>query len=85
MRLVAPGTIIEDRSVVERCLGEGASGTVVEARHCVLHQRVAIKILLPEARGELPRFVREAQSLAMLKSPHAVRVMDFGSLPSGSP
>src|SRR5512147_2802156 len=63
-------------------------GVVVEAMHLQLGQRVAIKFLLPEAlhnqevRG---RFLREAQAAARLKSAHVARVIDVGTLESGSP
>ncbi|MCA9579888.1 MAG: serine/threonine protein kinase, partial [Myxococcales bacterium] len=54
----------------------------------VLDQRVAVKILLPDAAsadGVLERFAREAQAAARIQSEHVARVMDAGSLDTGAP
>src|SRR5215475_11667882 len=69
-------------------LGQGGMGVVVQATHLQLGQRVAIKFILPEVlhnpevRG---RFLREAQAAAQLKSAHVARVVDIGTLDTGSP
>jgi serine/threonine-protein kinase len=63
-------------------LGEGGMGSVWKAEHLLLHSHVAVKIIDPEvARLEfnLARFLREAKTLATLRSPHVVQVLDFGS------
>ena len=44
----APDTVLAGKYRVERILGEGGMGVVVEARHIELDERVAIKFLLPE-------------------------------------
>jgi serine/threonine-protein kinase len=57
-------------------------GSVWKAEHLLLHSHVAVKIIDPEiARLEfnLARFLREAKTLATLRSPHVVQVLDFGS------
>ncbi|MFZ5442762.1 MAG: serine/threonine-protein kinase [Myxococcota bacterium] len=65
---------------VKRRVAEGGMGVVYEAVQTALGRRVALKVLhphiaaLPEA---LERFRREAQLLARLEHPHAVRVYDF--------
>jgi serine/threonine-protein kinase len=62
---VAPGTIVAGKYRVERLLGRGGMGFVVEATHAELMDRVAIKFLLPELAnaGEIvSRFVTEARS-----------------------
>ncbi len=63
-------------------LGEGGMGSVWKAEHLLLHSQVAIKIIDPDvARLEfnLARFLREAKTLATLRSPNVVQVLDFGS------
>src|SRR5688572_22529250 len=57
-------------------------GSVWKAEHLLLHSHVAIKIIDPDvARLEfnLARFLREAKTLATLRSPNVVQVLDFGS------
>jgi serine/threonine-protein kinase len=74
-----------DRWEVERLLGSGGFGAVYVARHTVLGQRVAMK-LLREGRvndDSTARFVREARAAAAVGSPHVVRVTDFGQAPDG--
>ena len=56
---------------VERVLGAGGMGVVVEATHLALDERVALKFLLP-AFAKSPeaavRFAREARAAAKIKS-----------------
>jgi serine/threonine-protein kinase len=54
-------------------------GVVVAARHLHLEQRVAIKLLLPEAakdEGAVARFLREGRAASSIRSEHVVRVHD---------
>lgn len=83
MRLVEEGALVAGRYVVEGPLGEGSTAFVARARHVVLGQEVAIKFLLPEARGEGQRFLREAQNLAAMENVHLPRILDFGEGPTG--
>ncbi|HZU84626.1 MAG TPA: serine/threonine-protein kinase, partial [Polyangiaceae bacterium] len=83
-----PGAIVAEKYRVERVLGEGGMGVVVEATHLGLDQRVAIKFLLPEAmrhKEAVERFQREAKVAAKVKSEHVARVHDVGTLPGGEP
>lgn len=82
------GQRVGGRYLVERVLGMGGMGMVVEARYTELDQQVAIKIMFPEhaSNGVLAaRFIREAKVAAKVKSPHLVRVTDLGKLDSGVP
>jgi serine/threonine-protein kinase len=84
----AVGTIIDDKYRVERELGSGAVGVVVEAVHLHLDERVAIKIMLPSAMrsaDDRERFLREARAAVKLKSEHVARVTDVGTLSEGLP
>jgi len=74
--------------VVERVLGEGGMGTVYLARHTVLDQQVAIKILDPEVArkpGVKERFIQEANIQARLKHPHIVQVLTATNAEGGFP
>src|SRR3954453_11444384 len=73
---------------VERILGQGGMGTVFEARHIRLGQRVAIKVLgsaLREFPELVQRFEREARACVALSSAHAVRIIDIDTIEDGTP
>ena len=83
-----PGAVVDDRYRVEAVIGEGSMGIVVRAKHLKLGTKVALKFLLPEMVDEqvlLGRFAREAKVAAQLTSDHVARVIDVGTLESGSP
>src|SRR5262245_51921152 len=85
---VKVGDIIANKYEVESVVGEGGMGIVVAARHLELHQRVAIKYLLPEIAEQglaAERFRREARSAARIRGEHVCRVLDVGTLESGVP
>lgn len=87
MNEVRAGDVIAGKFEIERVLGEGGMGYVVAARHIQLGQTVALKfmradVLTNEYRS---RFLREARNTVRLKSKHVSRVLDVGSLESGSP
>jgi serine/threonine protein kinase len=76
------GAMLAGRYRLLEQLGEGGMGSVWKAEHLLLHSHVAIKIIDPDvARLEfnLARFLREAKTLATLRSPNVVQVLDFGS------
>jgi serine/threonine-protein kinase len=73
---------------VERILGQGGMGIVVEARHLALDERVALKFLLPEYATHpeaSARFQREARAAAKIKSEHVARVSDVGTFEGNVP
>ncbi|WP_437874748.1 serine/threonine-protein kinase [Sorangium sp. So ce513] len=85
---IAPGDVLLGKYRVESLLGRGAMGLVVAARHLVLDERVAIKVLLPKYVRDpaiLQRFLREARAAVRIRSQHVVRVADVGTLESGAP
>src|SRR6185312_13248020 len=68
---------------MERVLGQGGMGVVVAAVHTALDERVAIKLLLPEALASaetVARFQREARAAVRIKSEHVARVIDVGAV-----
>jgi serine/threonine-protein kinase len=85
---IIPGAVLAGKYRVERIIGQGGMGVVVEARHIALDDRVALKFLLPE-HSQNPeaatRFLREARAAVKIKSEHVARVSDVGTLDSGAP
>lgn len=82
------GDVVAGRYRIDSIAGEGGMGIVYEAEHVILRQRVALKVLLPGALSSaeaLERFSVEASAIARISCEHVVRVMDAGTLPSGSP
>ncbi|MEY4544350.1 MAG: hypothetical protein RL685_545 [Pseudomonadota bacterium] len=85
---IAPGQILAGKYRIERVLGEGGMGVVVEALDTSLERRVAIKFLLPdfvkhpEAKE---RFIREARAAVKIQSEHVARVIDVSTLETGAP
>jgi serine/threonine-protein kinase len=85
---VREGDVLARKYRVERVIGIGGMGVVVAATHVALHQRVALKFMLPSvaANGEsIERFLREARAIARLRSMHVPRVLDVGTLETGEP
>jgi serine/threonine-protein kinase len=82
------GDTVAGKYLIERVLGVGGMGVVLAAMHLHLAQRVAIKILLPEAASQpesLARFLREAQASSAIKTEHVAQVLDVGTAADGSP
>jgi serine/threonine-protein kinase len=85
---VREGDLLAGKYRVERVLGVGGMGIVVAAMHEQLEQRVAIKFVRNEALGNdeaVGRFLREARAAVKLRSEHAAKVLDVGTLESGAP
>jgi eukaryotic-like serine/threonine-protein kinase len=89
---VKRGDILAGKYRVERVLGVGGMGVVVEAEHLVLRDKVALKFLSRSAIEDeehgpalVARFLREAQAAARIKSNHVARVIDVGTLQDGKP
>ncbi len=83
-----PGDVLGGKYRVERVLGRGGMGIVLEVRHLGLDEVRALKLMLPrgvERPEARERFFREARSAVKLRSEHAVRVHDVGILPEGAP
>ena len=68
------------RYAVLKKLGEGGKGIVYKTRDTVLNRVVAIKLLKTAVSGEeaYARFMREAQTVAMLNHPNIASIHDIG-------
>ena len=85
---VQEGDILAGKYKIERMLAKGGMGVVVAAMHEALDQRVALKFLLPEGASNteaVGRFLREARAAVRLRSEHVAKVLDVGTLDTGSP
>ncbi|MBZ5714675.1 serine/threonine-protein kinase [Nannocystis pusilla] len=81
------GRLVAARYRLERVLAQGGMGSIWVARHLQLDVDIAIKFMAPEFASSpdlRARFEREAKAAAMLKSPHAVQVHDYG-IEDGAP
>ena len=88
MERYAEGQILAGKYRLERLIGKGGMGVVYAAHHELLHQRVAIKLLLADANADsatVTRFLNEARAAACVPSDHVVRVLDVGLLDEGRP
>ncbi len=68
-------------------IASGGMGTIYEARHVVLNQRVSIKMMQKERLDEknVKRFKQEAEALAALEHPNIIHVRDYGLTENGQP
>ncbi|MEP7121806.1 MAG: protein kinase [Byssovorax sp.] len=83
----APDLVVGGKYRLVRALASGGMGSVWIARHTQLEVEVAVKFMAAEL-SSFPsagaRFEREARAAAQLKSPHVVRIHDYG-LEDGTP
>ena len=80
------GSVIADRYLVSKLLGEGGMGQVYLAGHVRLPQQAAIKVLharMVKDPGAVARFNREAANAARIEHERVARVFDFGETSSG--
>lgn len=82
------GELLEGKYKIERIIGEGAWGEVLEATNVRIKRRVAIKILKQQYASNpqmVGRFEREALASTHIESPHVVQIFDAGVLGDGRP
>jgi eukaryotic-like serine/threonine-protein kinase len=88
VKLANIGDVLADKYRVDKILGIGGMGMVVQAVNMDLDLKVALKFMLPQAL-ESPeasaRFLREARAAGKLTGEHVCRVMDVGRFPGGAP
>lgn len=87
---IVPGIkddIVAGRYRIERLLGVGSSGFVVEARHIYLRRRVTLKILASTTKAHQTsqrRHLAVAHRAAGLRGRHIARVVDTGFTEDGT-
>jgi serine/threonine protein kinase len=80
-------TVLDGQYQMEALLGKGGMGAVYQARHILLGDRVAIKVLPPEVRTNsewLRRFRREGQAARRFRHANAVTVYDLRTASDGT-
>jgi serine/threonine-protein kinase len=80
------GTTLDNLYRIEALLGQGGMGAVYKARHILLGDKVAIKVIKPEVANNkefLRRFQREGQAARRFKHPNAVTVHDLRATADG--
>jgi serine/threonine-protein kinase len=80
-------TVLDGQYQIESMLGKGGMGAVYKARHILLGDRVAIKILPAEVRNNaewLRRFRREGQAARRFRHPNSVTVYDLRTASDGT-
>lgn len=74
------GRVLDGQYEIESFIARGGMGTLYLARHILLGDRVAIKMLKPEMRSNtewLRRFQREGRAARRFRHPNAVTVYDL--------
>jgi serine/threonine-protein kinase len=80
-------TVLDGQYQMEALLGKGGMGAVYRARHILLGDQVAIKVLPPEVRNNaewLRRFRREGQAARRFRHPNSVTVYDLRTAADGT-
>ena len=82
------GTLLDDRYMLGKRIGDGAMGSVYRSEHVHLGTTVAVKVLhsrFESGSAAERRFLREGQSAGRIDHPNVVRIFDVGRLPDGAP
>jgi serine/threonine protein kinase len=82
------GELLAGKYRVERVLGAGGMGVVVQVKQVPTDAVFALKFLRPSVARDAvaaKRFLREAAAAGRIQSPHVVRISDVGELASGVP
>jgi eukaryotic-like serine/threonine-protein kinase len=79
--VLEPGQTVANRYRIEKLLAQGGMGAVFVAEHAGTEERVALKVLHPNAlssKAAVDSFQLEARVGARIKSDHVVKVLDAG-------
>ncbi|HEY9867834.1 MAG TPA: serine/threonine-protein kinase [Candidatus Obscuribacterales bacterium] len=82
------GEIFADRYEIISLIGTGGMSVVYKARHTLMKNFVAVKMLLPHmllSPTNVKRFQQEAQAASALSHPNLITVHDLGVTPEGVP
>jgi serine/threonine protein kinase len=73
--------VLAGRYQLRRHLADGSMGSIWVAQHLTLGVPVAVKLMnVTTARADMhARFEREAKALALLRNPHVIQIIDYGT------
>lgn len=78
------GSVVGERYRVISQISAGGMGVIYRAKHVLLENLVALKVLLrPQDPDAQRRFIQEAQIACKVQHPNTVYTSDFGVLPDG--
>ena len=83
-----PGTVLDAKFRIERCIGHGGMGAVYEIHHELTKHRRALKMLHPHVSQDVEavnRFLQEASAAGTIENPHITETYDAGWLNNGQP
>ncbi|MBI4854658.1 MAG: protein kinase [Acidobacteria bacterium] len=77
--ILSPGAILDGQYRIEKVLGKGGMGVVYLARHTLLDDLVAIKLVLPHLATEqyIHRFLREGKVARQISHPNIIAIHDL--------
>ncbi len=87
-RIPEVGEIVQEKFLLESCIGSGGMGVVFQGEHLLLQTRIALKCLRTELLGDagaLARFLQEARLAASIENEHSTRIHDVGTTADGVP
>jgi len=82
------GRTVAGKYKLTRCIGQGGMGTIFEAEHTLIGNRVAVKLLhepFAAKREPVQRLYREAQATGVIGHPNIIKVHDVGETEEGVP
>lgn len=85
---IGAGALVAGKYRLEAPLGQGGMGVVWRARHVLLEQPTALKLLEvqdSDPAAAVDRFLREGRAAAAVRHPNVVEIRDLGLLESGTP
>src|SRR3569833_4724923 len=80
------GTLLLDRVLVTKQIGQGGMGAVYEATHSLINKRVAVKVLLEKyaQRAQIvTRLKKEATLASSIRNEHIINITDIGNTADG--
>ncbi len=88
VRIPQVGEIVQEKFLLQSCIGSGGMGVVFQGEHLLLKTRIALKCLRTELVGDagaLARFLQEARLAASIENEHSTRIHDVGTTADGTP
>ncbi len=82
------GRTIAGKYKLTKCIGQGGMGTIFEAEHTLIGNRMAVKLLhepFAASREPVQRLYREARATGTIGHPNIIQIFDVGESAEGTP